>query len=78
MSESVCQKAHRSAITARWRVQVSSIYHLETHAVYIQQWTLNSQYSENCLLRPPKKWSYMTGGLLMEVQIYKNVGLCPY
>ncbi len=39
------------------------------------------KYSETCVLRPPtpwahKKWSYMTGGLLSEAQIYRNVGVC--
>ncbi len=36
-------------------------------------------YSETCVLRSPhRKWSYMTGGLLSQVQIYRNVGPCSY
>ncbi len=35
-------------------------------------------YSEIRVLRPPHEWSYMTGGILLEMQIYRNVGPCYY
>ncbi len=34
-------------------------------------------YSETCDERPPhRKWLYITGGLSLEVQMYRNVGPC--
>ncbi len=36
-----------------------------------------SLYSDTCNERPPHlNWSYMTGGLSSEVQMYRNVGPC--
>ncbi len=38
-------------------------------------------YSETCFmitLQLHKKWSYITGSLLLEVQMYRNVGPCSY
>ncbi len=50
-------------------------YYISTSTVTIQQqWNLCSKTTPWA----HKKGSYMTGGLLLEVQIYGNVGLCSY